>query len=444
MKAANPLEIGYARLMEWLRAGSENRKIRFVKREVFVALRVARAIQNDEISRRAAALTYHTLLSIVPLMAVAFALFKAFGGFQKLQQPLEQMIFSQIPVADSHQISEWLQGFVTQVNGGAIAGVGLLVLFYSALGLLTNVEQALNRVWNVRLRRPLYMRLAIYWCILTLAPPIIALSVSLSTGFIKETVRAWLGTAVASLLLSLTAPVVIALVFFLIYIVVPDTHVPWKDAAVGSVTAAVIWNIAKAGFIWSSSASSKYSAIYGAMSVLPLLMLWVYLSWWIVLFGASYTCARGHAAKLTLEPEPEPTPPSLRIMARVMVATWEHFRQGLPITADALAKAAGLPVGLCQVAIDSLVDKRLVDLTGREDEEGTEYLLRRHIGGLTLADLEDLLADPQNRKNEAQLKASAAWESVSRHIGIAEAARREKLQITLEQAALELDPAAMA
>ncbi|MDX2019163.1 MAG: YihY family inner membrane protein [Deltaproteobacteria bacterium] len=444
MKAANPLEVGYQRLMDWLRAGSDNRRLRFVKREVFVALRVARAIQNDEISRRAAALTYHTLLSLVPLMAVAFALFKAFGGFQKLQQPLEHLIFSQIPMADSHQVSEWLQGFVTQVNGGAIAGVGLLVLFYSALGLLTNVEQAFNRVWNVRLRRPLYMRLAIYWCILTLAPPIIALSVSLSTGFIKETVRAWLGVAVASLLLSLTGPVVIALVFFLIYVIVPDIHVPWKDAAVGSITAAIIWNIAKAGFVWSSSASSKYSAIYGAMSVLPLLMMWIYLSWWIVLFGASYTCARGHASKLTLEPEQEPAPPSLRILARVMVATWEHFRSGLPITTDTLAKSAGLPVGVCQVAIDTLVDKRLVDLTGREDEEGTEYLLRRHIGGLTLADLEDLLADPQNRKNEAQLKASAAWESVSRHIGVAEAARREKLQITLEQAAEQLEPTAAA
>lgn len=436
MKATNLFEQAYERLMQWLRSGSDQKNVRFVKRELFIGLRVARAIQNDEISRRAAALTYHTLLSLVPLLAVCFALFKAFGGFQKLQQPLENLIFSQIPVGNPEQLAQWLQGFVTQVNSGAIAGVGLLVLFYSATGLLTNVEQAFNRVWNVRMRRPLYMRLAIYWCILTLAPPIIALSVSLSTSLIKQTVSAWFGVAFGSALLALAAPVAIAFVFFIVYIVVPDTHVPWKDAAIGGVTASIFWNIAKTGFIWSSSATSKYSAIYGAMSVLPLLMMWIYLSWWIVLFGASYACSRGQTTQLSLDPEPEPGTPSLRIMTRVLVAVWEHFRQAQPLTTDAISKSTGIHIPLCQAALDTLTDRDLIERGSKEDEEISDYLLRRHIGDITLAQLEDLLQDPEMVKTEQQINTSAAWEAVSQNLEKAEAARRLNLQMTLEQAAL--------
>lgn len=434
MASDNILQRTLNQVMLWLNTPSEQRWVARVKRELFIAMQVGRAVQNEEISRRAAALTYHTLLSLVPVMAVAFALFKAFGGFDKLRGPLEEFIFSQLAVSNADQLAGWLEGFVTQVNGGAIAGIGLLVLFYSAGGLLTNVEQALNSVWNVRLRRPLYVRLAIYWCILTLAPPVMALSISMSTSFIGKTATAWMGATVAGLLLSLVAPISIAIIFFVIYIMVPDTHVPWKSAAISAVVAAVIWNIAKIAFLWSTRMSSSYSAIYGAMSALPLLMVWIYTSWFIVLFGASYSRARGETTRLTLEPEPESPTPSVRIVARVVVSIWEIFRDGGHITAETVAKASGIPVPLCRSAMNVLADHDLVEQTETEDKEGTTYILRRHIGELSLTTLDSLLVDPKVRESETKIAASPMWNLIDQRLTKADDARRAVLDVTVDAA----------
>ncbi|MCG5053400.1 MAG: YihY family inner membrane protein [Myxococcales bacterium] len=441
--ATNILDRLLDRLMRWLKVSANHRGLAFVKREVFIVFQVARSIQNDEISRRAAALTYHTLLSLVPLLAVAFALFKAFGGFQALQEPLEGFIFDQLAIPNADRVADWLEGFVTQVNSGAIAGVGLLVLFYSAGGLLTNIEQALNRVWNVRLRRPLYVRMAIYWCILTLGPPIVALSITFSTTIINDIVSAWMGHTIAGLLLSLVGPASISLMFFAVYVMVPDTHVPWKNAAVSAVVTSVVWNVAKAGFLWTTRASSNYSAIYGAMSALPLLMIWIYLSWNIVLFGAAYGRARGEVTRLSLDPEPEPGPPTLKVIARVVVAIWEHFRHGRVLTTESIATAAGVPMPLCRGALEILTDRGLIEDTGQEQKEGTEYVLKKHLGDLSLAALDDLLFDPKVRRCEARLADSPLWSPVEARLTRAEHARRSLLDISVAQAtAAPPDPGA--
>lgn len=428
----------YDRTLDWilgrLKTGGKTPFIAFAKRELFILIQVARSVQNDEISRRAAALTYHTLLSLVPVLAVAFALFKSFGGFAKLQKPLEDFIFSQLALPHADQVAKWLGNFVLNVNGGAIAGVGVLVLFYSAGGLLVNVEEAFNRMWNVRLHRPLYVRLAIYWCILTLAPPIVALSISFSTTVISNTVTTWMGPTVGGLMVGLISPVSVAIMLFMVYVMVPDTHVPWKNAAISAVVTAVVWNAAKFFFLWSSRTSSKYSAVYGALSALPLLMVWIYASWFIVLFGASYSRARGETDQLTIEAEPQSPTPTLRVVARVIVAIWEAFREGKPITAEGLAKTVDIPVPLCRSCMELLLDRNLIEHAETECHEGTEYFLRRHLGEMSLASLDAWLADPQARKCETTLAPSPLWIPVGQKLDEAEAARRLVLEVSLENA----------
>ncbi len=444
MNAVERLHKWFGTFVRWLRSGSDRPWLARVKRELIILVQVARASQNDEISRRAAALTYHTLLSLVPLLAVAFALFKAFGGFERLQQPLEDLIFSQLAIAESEEVANWLQSFVEQVNSGAIAGIGVLVLFYTATELLTNIEQAFNRVWNVPLRRPLYVRLAIYWCILTLAPPLVALSISISTNLINRTVSAWFGEGAAGALLTFTSPISVALVFFVIYMMVPDTHVPWRDAASGAIVAAVCWNIAKAGFVWMTRASSSHSAIYGALSALPLLMIWIYVSWSIVLFGAAFACARGQVTRLTLEPEDHPTAPSLRLLSRVVVSLWEHFHQGQSITAVGVAKEVGISAQWCQSVLNVLIENKILESTSTETDntEGAEYLLRKHVGELSLNDLDKLLLHPNVAKCESRLLASPLWENVEQHLTRAETARYTHMDVTLDQMTPDRDIAA--
>lgn len=422
------------RILGWLRTGSERTSVAFLKRELFIIIQSTRTVQDDEISRRAAALTYHTLLSLVPILAVAFALFKSFGGFAKLQKPLEDFIFSQLALPNADQVALWLGNFVVNVNSGAIAGVGVLVLFYSAGGLLINVEEAFNRMWNVRLHRPLYVRLAIYWCILTLAPPILALSISFSSTVISNTVTASLGPTAAGVMMGLISPVSVAIMLFMVYVMVPDTHVPWKNAAISAVVTAVVWNGAKFFFLWSSRTSSKYSAVYGALSALPLLMVWIYASWFIVLFGAAYSRARGETALLNIEPEVQAPTPTLRVIARVIVAMWETFREGKPITAECLAKAVDIPVPLCRSCMEVLLDRELIQHTETESEEGTEYFLRRHLGEMSLASLDTWLAHPEAKRCEAKLTPSPLWTPVEQRLTEAERARRAILDVSVENA----------
>ena len=127
----------------------------FGVRQMEVFILTARSVVQEEISLRAAALTYRTLLSIVPLLAVGFALFKAFGGLKKFEAPLREVIIENMAVGRGQEVGHWLEKFISNINAGAIAGVGVLVLIYSAVGLLTNIEGSFNKIWGIERGRSL-------------------------------------------------------------------------------------------------------------------------------------------------------------------------------------------------------------------------------------------------------------------------------------------------
>ena len=126
----------------------------FAMRQLEIFILTARSLRDEEITRRAAALTYYTLLAIVPLLAVGFALFKAFGGLRRLEGPLKEMIVSSLAAGRADEVGSWLDRFIENINAGAIAGFGVIVLFYSATGLLTNIERSFNRIWGIKRERP--------------------------------------------------------------------------------------------------------------------------------------------------------------------------------------------------------------------------------------------------------------------------------------------------
>jgi membrane protein len=335
--------------------------------QLAISVHTARSLRNEEITQRAAALTYHTLLSLVPVLAVGFALFKAFGGLKALEGPLRQAIIENLSVGRSEEVSQWLDRFVANINAGAIAGVGVIFLFVTAVGLLSNIEGAFNKIWGIKRDRPLHMRFVIYWCTLTLAPTLVGLSLSLSarlqSSAFADTVAEWLPFGLGRVLISGGSFFSVIVALILMYQLVPNTKVHFRWAVLGGTVAGVLWTVSKAVFLWATAGSVKYSAIYGALGVLPLLMIWIYVSWLIVLFGVTYTFANQTLSTGKLEQanarisHADTELLALRLLTR---ATIPFQRGEAPMDASTLAEGTGAPMATVNAVLDALVEQDLL------------------------------------------------------------------------------------
>ncbi|WP_428261758.1 YihY/virulence factor BrkB family protein [Haliangium sp.] len=367
----------------------------FAVRQVEALILTSRSLVDEELLRRAAALTYYSLLSLVPLLAVGFALFEAFGGLRKLKEPLKAFIVDTLAAGRPDEIGTWLDQFIDNINAGAIAGVGVLVLIYSALGLLTNIEASFNRIWGIERGRPLHMRFAIYWCVVTLAPPLLGISISFSAQLQSSEfagmVLSWLPFGLGGVVVALGSALVVSVAFVLSFIIVPNTKVRLKSALLGGVVTSVLWNLSKALFIWFTAGSVKYSAIYGALGALPLLMMWLYLNWVIVLFGVTYTRFNQTFTAERLQSAPQLSEQAReRLAALTLLEVARAFRDGDgPLRPETLAERLGAPVTALFPLLRALTLHRVLIETEGGEERG--YVPGRDLSKLTLADAVDAL-----------------------------------------------------
>jgi membrane protein len=384
-------------LRSWSLAHRKQPGVRaFLVKQLEVFILTARSVVQEELTLRAAALTYNTLLSIVPLLAVGFALFKAFGGLQKIEGPLRQFVIENLAVGRAQDVGQWLDHAVRNISAGAIAGVGVLMLFYSAMGLLTNIEGSINHIWGSRRSRPIYIRFAIYWCLITLAPPLLGFSVSFSaklqSSAYATAVLGWLPFGIGRWLMTLGSAFSVCIAFVLVYLIVPTAKVRLRAALLGGTVAGVLWSVSKYVFIVVSAGTLKYSAVYGALGVLPLLMMWIYVSWLIVLFGATYTFANQSVSTDSLEVVAHDVRPALReaLAVRLAATVAGAFHVGRkPPTAEELAERVGAPLALVRRILATLVTHQLLIETSSESDPG--YVLGRDPQETTVAQIIEVL-----------------------------------------------------
>lgn len=233
----------------------------------------------------AAALTFTTLLSLVPLMTVSLAVFYAFPIADQVEDRLRGWLFSNFVPAVSEVLQHHLQDFSAKASH--LSGAGFAMLLVVALMLMMNIDAALNRIWNARAPRSRATKFLIYWAVLTLGPVLIALSM-LATS--------WLGQlpglasvsrgSLGHLLVAATPMLASLAAFTLTYTVVPNVRVRFVHALAGGMVASVLFELAKHGFVLYLRAFPTYEAIYGALAVVPIFLVWLYLSWVVVLLGA--------------------------------------------------------------------------------------------------------------------------------------------------------------
>lgn len=297
-----------------------------VTRSVRAALLLASSLRSEPLALRAAALTYLTLLAIVPLLAVVFSIFQAVVGTDELQAQLQAFILKNLAVGTAEDFATYIQEHVHKASGAALGGIGFAFLLASSISLLANMEKAFNATFQAPRPRPLALRIGIYWSLLTLGPLLLSLSIA-GTALLQSQSFVFLG-ATRKVILTLLPYLVTYGTFMLLYMIVPAVVVKRRAAMIGAVVAGTVWEIAKIAYASSLSSIVRKDAVYGSLSAIPVFLLWVYVSWVIVLFGARVAYA-AQTSHVTLDGETLGSPLGRELLAaRVMRSLAREFQYG--------------------------------------------------------------------------------------------------------------------
>ncbi|TAN01625.1 MAG: YihY family inner membrane protein, partial [Rhodanobacteraceae bacterium] len=338
--------------------------------------------RDDKCFETAGALSYTTLFAIVPLLAAVFAILSVFPVFAALRDHVSEFIFRNFVPA----VGRTVQGYLLQFAGNAsrLTVVGVLVLLASALMMMSSIEDRFDRIWRVPTRRKGSSRFLLYWAALTLGPLLIAAGIGASSWVYAQPL--WHGVARQGVLgirlWGLLPFLVTWLSLAVMYQVVPNRRVRWRHALLGALAAAALFELARKGFVLYVGRFANYGEIYGALSAIPIFLIWVYLSWVIVLLGATLT-----AALTTFEYRhaSEMLPPGCEFVGLLRVV--QHFasaqRDGAGLREAELSRRERfLTADLLQ---RYLGDLRRAGVIRRV--EGGEWVVGRDLDGVSVADL---------------------------------------------------------
>ena len=255
---------------------------------------VAEGFWKQDLLIRSAALTYKVLFAIIPFLAVVLAVLKGFLGNQANADQIRKLLTDRLAPGLGNN------------DAAAIGFVGFATLIYTSISLLTTVEHSFNVIWAVRRPRTLARRLTIYWTLLTLGPICLAASVGLS-GFVQnQQAYDWLARHIPYFAIILTALVPFLLtwtVFAAMYLIMPNTRVSFGAAVAGALVAGTVWEFLKRLYVIYNATFVNTYQVYGSLGAIPILLLWIYLSWIIVLFGAELVFAMQHVRTYEREME---------------------------------------------------------------------------------------------------------------------------------------------
>ena len=244
---------------------------------------------EDRLGVTASSLTFTTTISLVPLFTVALAIFSAFPMFARLQSQLQSWLLkSLVPDNIAQPVLSYLNQFAAKA--GQMGWAGALALLITALALILTIDRKLNDIWRVRESRPLTQRVLVYWAVLTLGPLLLGASLSLTSYAVSASQGVVTGLPDAlKLLLGTVQFALMGLAMAALYRYVPNTHVRWSHALVGGLFVATGLELAKKLLAWYLSVVPTYSVVYGTFASVPILLVWIYLAWVIVLLGAVVT-----------------------------------------------------------------------------------------------------------------------------------------------------------
>lgn len=390
-----------------------------------IALLVGRGFNQDQCLLRASALTYYTMLSIVPVAALAFGIAKGFG-FQKV---LEAQLYENFPGQEAvvERVMAFALTLLESTRGGVIAGFGMALLFWAVIKVMNNIEASFNHIWQVDRPRSLVRKFSDYLAIMLLSPLLVIMQSS-ATVFITTQL-----TDIANRirLIGYFSPLIffsfklipyfiVWILFTLVYMVMPNTRVRFGAGLLAGVVAGTGYQLLQWVYITFQVGASRYNAIYGSFAALPLFLVWLQVSWIIVLFGAEIAYAVQHVRHYEYAPDTRRS--SFGYRQRVALGIVQHvvqcFDQGAaPLTMSQIAAELGLPRPLAQRVLDELVESRVLTPIPGEDEDDPGFLPARDVDHFTITYILDALEargidDIPLRPTPAQERLTAAVDAL--------------------------------
>jgi len=346
------------------------------------ARHLADHFKEDRSFESAGALSYTTLLALVPLLTVMLGVISAFPVFDRWADDIEAYIFANFVPAAGDAVREHLNTFIENTAG--LTGAGTVLLIATAILLMATIEKSLNRIWRVRAERRPASRLVIYWAVLTLGPLLMGASLVLTSYLAAwpmlapEAVRGVL----QGLVLQLTPFFVTLMGFALLFIIVPNRRVRWHHAMVGAFVSALLFEFAKFGFVWYVTNFPTYERLYGALATIPLFLIWLYVSWVVILLGASLAAAlttfNYRFSDWRWSPRQE-----LLLAVRLMGHFWQAQRRGQALSViDLLGREPAANDGQLRRILGWFFDAAYI----HRDDDG-DWLLSADLDEVSLAEL---------------------------------------------------------
>lgn len=331
-----------------------------------------RSFLDRDLQTKSMALTFSTVLAIVPAFALLFAIGRGFG-FQKL---LEDQLFMSFP-AQKNFITfalQFVDSYLTEASQGVFVGIGLIFLLYTLISLLSDIETAFNQIWDIKRDRSIYQKITDYIAICLLVPILMicssGISIFMSTSLQSSTHLSFL-TPLVNVGLEASPFILLWLAFAISFCLIPNTRVKFKYAIVSGAICAVMFQILQMLFVSGQIYVSKYNAIYGSFAFLPLLLIWLQFSWIIVLFGCVLSYSLQNVFAFNFLDNAVPPSASLERNATIilMAAIAKRFHNELPpLTRPELSFTYNIPIRMVNRICDKLLKAGLVNLVMKDQD----------------------------------------------------------------------------
>jgi len=370
-----------------------SRRKSYIFKQLRIIVLAIRGFLNDKVQLRASALTFYSLLSVIPVAAIVFAIAKGFG----LDQTLQDLIIKKS--GSEQEVLSWLlqkaRIAIEKTRGDYIAGIGMIILFWSVMSLLNHIESSFNHIWQISSSRPWYRKFTDYLTIMLIAPAFIILSSGI-TGFQVTTLPDYMNNAP---ILDFFKPVISFLVKFapyflswvaltVLYIIMPNAKVKFMPALISGLIAGTILQGIQWLYIDLQFGISKLNAIYGSFAAVPLFIIWLQTSWTVVLLGAEISFANQNLSRYEMESEALniSTYQKRALVLMIMHMIIRNFMLGeKPISAEYIAVNLKIPVRLARDILQDLSSANLVSIIHENEEKERLYQPALDVNRLTVS-----------------------------------------------------------
>lgn len=379
---------------------------------------------SDNLFLRAMALTFATFLSLVPLLVISFSMFKLFGGAEWFMEVLRPVLLRNLTPGSSTLVADKIQNLLLNGGDSMVGGIGLIFLLFAVYGVATTIEGTFNLIWGIKSRAGNWRRLPLYWGMLTIIPLLVGSSLALTTYLKALPIvhNAFIRIDFAESMLNRSLPILMVMLgFFLLYKFLPSTKVSTVAALLGTAVAIILYETVKAGFIFYTGELVKHNLIYGSLAIIPMLMVWVNLSWIVVLIGIEVSFVFQNFQSLESKHKKVSLSRTQRdALAYLILAEVTHaFRGKRPmVTLDEWSKEWGIPPEVVSGIADKLIHGEVLKPTGIQ---GDELVLALDPNTIKISDIDRILSVSSPKKwtwpPEAEWETIKVWIKNKNKIG---------------------------